>query len=740
MGTIDFDADNNIISLFGTRSSYSIRLLEYGLPLHLHWGAKAQLFPKKSFFHSGDGAFQIQVEDREASFFIEKLQFEYGLAEHGDYRSPAFSNRDGRNFPIIGPFELKPRIYSGKKTIPGLPAARPGENQDLESVELQMQDQKSGLSITLSYTMFPEFDVITRHVSFYNAGEETIKIEKAASLSMDIFNWDYELLYLHGAWARERQLKRRVLQEGKTSFGSTRGISSHQFNPSFALVHPETNEFSGEAYGFSLIYSGNFLAEFELNHDNNLRVNLGIHPDTFEWQLQPQQQFHTPEALLVYSDEGLNGMSHNFHGFIRKHIFPPQFKQKERPILFNNWEATYFNFEEKRLIELGNIASDLGIELFVLDDGWFSDRNSDSSSLGDWYVNPSKLPNGLKGLAAEIKKSNLDLGVWIEPEMISLDSKLAKAHPDWYFCIPDRPVDEGRNQLVLDLSQTEVCEFLIRTINRILDSAPIRYVKWDMNRSLTNIASTKLSAHQQQELYHRYVLGLYRVMEEVTSKHPDVLFEGCSGGGGRFDLGILYYMPQYWTSDNTDAISRLKIQYGTSIFYPPIAMGAHVSAVPNHQVGRTTSLDIRGHTAMSGNFGFELDLSVLSDSEKDKIKKQISFYKKHRKLIQFGRFIRLKSPFESLDAAWMFISNENVTGQSSDYFLLFWFRIHTEANLPAPRLKLTCLKPENIYVEASSGDRYTGSELMKRGIILPQAEGDYFSQVLHFINDSNPVS
>ena len=742
MSTIAFDSDNKIVSLYGKKSSYNIKLYNTSLPLHLHWGAKTCLSVKKSFFPANDRGFMILAEDRDNSYLVEEMQFEYGFAENGDFRVPAFRVRDGQNYPITGPFELTTYIYRGKNQIPGLPSARPENAQDLETLELRMHDSKSGLWITLSYSMFPEYDAVTRHVRFSNEGSRPVKIEKAASMSLDLYNWEYELLYLHGAWARERQLQRRPLQSGTTAFGSIRGTSSHQFNPSFALVSPQTTEFSGEAYGFSFVYSGNFLSELELNHDNNLRLNLGLHPDTFEWQLQPGDSFNTPEALMIYSDEGLNGMSHNFHGFIRNHIFPPPFQKAERPILFNNWEATYFDFDERGLVELSDIAADIGVELFVLDDGWFGERNTDRTSLGDWTVNTEKLPNGLKGLAEEIEKRELQFGLWLEPEMISLNSKLALAHPEWYISIPKRPVAEGRNQLVLDLSRSDVREFLIETLDQILSSAPISYVKWDMNRYLTNVASSQLPASQQQELYHRYVLGLYHVLDEITAKYPKVLFEGCSGGGGRFDLGVLYYMPQYWTSDNTDAVSRIKIQYGTSLFYPPISMGAHVSAVPNHQVGRTTSLEYRGHTAMSGNFGYELDLRALSDIELQQIKQQSAFYVQHRRLLQFGRFLRIKSPFESSDAAWMFINSAEFTKDfpDLDYFLLFWFRLHAEANQPSPRVKLAGLEKNAVYEEESSGLSYTGSEMMHRGIMLPQLEGDYVSQVYIFHKTSSENS
>jgi alpha-galactosidase len=400
---------------------------------------------------------------------------------------------------------------------------------------------------------------------------------------------------------------------------------------------------------------------------------------------------------------------------------PPRFQDTERPVLFNNWEATYFDFDEPKLLSLADTAAELGLELFVLDDGWFGERNSDATSLGDWQVNRRKLPGGLSALAEQIRSRGMDFGLWVEPEMISRESELFRQHPDWCLHIPGRPTAEGRNQLVLDLTRREVREHLITTFNAILDSAPISYVKWDMNRYLTNVASPSLPAERQQEVYHRYVLGLYEVMEAITGAHPEVLFEGCSGGGGRFDLGILYYMPQYWTSDNTDAVSRLKIQYGTSILYPPVTMGAHVSAVPNHQVGRSTPLHTRGNAALSGNLGYELDISALSAEEQAQVREQIAFYKQRRRLIQFGRFIRLLDPFQTGEAAWMFVSRDQ------EEALVFWFLYRREANRPRRRLQLASLDSWRDYMDEASGRRYGGAELMHRGILLPSATHDFES-------------
>ncbi len=702
----------------GLHSSYVIQLYNRSLPLHLYWGPHLTLARDKQFFPQVERGYSIQAKDRDTSFCIEGFRCEYGFAGNGDFRLPAFSVRDSRGYLITGPFELDMSVYQGKRRIPGMPSARTGADEDIQTLEIRMFDPQSGLRVELSYTIFPEYDAVTRHAAFHNLGKEPVRIEKAASVSMDMPYRDYELLCLHGAWTRERQIVRRPLPPGTVSFGSTRGISSHQFNPAFALLKPETTEFNGSAFGFSLIYSGNFLAEIQRNHDDNLRINMGINPDTFEWQLEPGESFSTPEAVMVYADDGLNGMSSRFHRFIQERIVPPHFAERERPILFNNWEAVYFDFDESVLAQLADAAQELGIELFVLDDGWFEGRDSDRTSLGDWHADRRKLPGGLKALGESLEQRGLQFGLWIEPEMISYASELYRRHPDWVMSIPGRPIAEGRNQLVLDLSRPEVCDFIIHTINELLDSAPISYVKWDMNRNLTGAAAPHLPASRQCEIYHRYVLGLYRVLQEITSLHPEVLFEGCAGGGGRFDLGILYYMPQYWTSDNTDAASRVRIQYGTSLFYPPITMGAHVSAVPNHQTGRTASIEMRGHVAMSGNLGYELDIGTLTETDLAAVRGQISSYKKYRTLLQFGKFVRLISPFESTEAAWMFIHPE------IDEIIVFRFRLHVEANRPVSVIRLACLDPLGFYRERERGLEYTGSELMNLGMMLPPSRQD----------------
>ncbi len=718
MNYINENRRRNLYSLHGKSFSYSILLYKGRYPLNLHWGRRCELFPDKKFVPESERGFMISSEEDDPSFFVEEQLCEYGSAGYGDFRQPAFSLRDGRGYPIPGPFFVTPELHTEKPALHGLPAARFAESENAETLLLHMDDAHSGLRITLRYTPLPDYDAVLRSTCFENHGDEPFTLDRAMSCSLDLPYDGQQLLYLHGSWARERHLYRTPINPGLFSFGSTRGISSHQFNPFLALLSPHTGEHSGEAWGAALVYSGNFTAEAERNHDDNLRINLGIHPETFRWTLAPGERFDTPEAVLVYSPEGINGLSDRYHRFIRERILPPRFRNTERPVLFNNWEATYFDFSESQLKELADTASDLGIELFVLDDGWFGERNSDTTSLGDWNVNRRKLPGGLAGLGEHIRSRGMEFGLWVEPEMISRESELFRRRPDWCIHIPGRQPPEGRSQLVLDLTRQEVRQHLIETFNGILDAAPITYVKWDMNRYLASVASPGLPKERQEEVYHRYVLGLYEVMEVITSAHPEVLFEGCSGGGGRLDMGILYYMPQYWTSDNTDALSRLKIQYGTSILYPPIVMGAHVSAVPNHQVGRSTPLSTRGNAALSGNLGYELDISSLSENERAEVRRQIDFYKEHRRLLQFGHFLRLLSPFEGAETAWMWVDG---TQQEA---LIVWFSAYREANLTRRRLRLAGLDPQRTYMVQENGRRYRGGELMNRGLLLPAVEQD----------------
>ena len=490
-----------------------------------------------------------------------------------------------------------------------------------------------------------------------------------------------------------------------------------------ALVSHEANEDVGDVYGFNLIYSGNFLANVEVDMHNNSRAQIGINPFDFTWNLESKQEFQTPEVVMVYSPNGLTGMSHIYHDLYRERLARGSYRDKERPILINNWEATYFDFDNEKIKEIAKEASDLGIELFVLDDGWFGERNSDDSSLGDWFVNENKIKCGLNSLVKDINDLGMKFGLWFEPEMISPNSNLYREHPDWCIHIENRTRSLARKQLVLDLSRDEVCDAVIKMITDVLKSAPISYVKWDMNRNITELGSPAWPPKKQKELAHRYMLGLYKILENITSNFPDILFESCSGGGGRFDGGMLYYMPQTWTSDDTDAIERLKIQEGTSLVYPSISMGSHVSAVPNHQVNRITPLSTRGIVAMAGSFGYELDVTKMTDIEKEEVKKQIELYKSIRKVVQFGDLYRLKSPFKSNEVSWMTLSKDK------EFAIVSYVKQYSEVNKIPGRLKLKALDENSLYEIIETKEVFGGDELMYIGLEIGELIGDYVSKM-----------
>ncbi len=696
--------------------------------MHAYWGRKIReenlqgllVYTERSSFSPNP-----YPEDRTISF--DTLPQEYPAYGGGDFRHPAFQVQleDGST---VAEFACTAhRIFSGKPELEGLPSTYAEREDEAQTLELTLKDELSGLEAVLSYTVFAAHDAIARSVRLTNGGRSPLRLLRAMSASVDFNRDSFRMLQLSGSWARERDLYARELVPGIQSIESRRGSSSHQHNPFIALVAPGADEQQGEAYGFSLVYSGSFVAQTEVDQFKTARVSIGINPFDFEWRLEPGESFQTPEAVMVYSSEGLGGMSRTYHRLYRTRLCRGVHRDRARPVLVNNWEATYFQFNADKIESIAKVGRELGIELFVLDDGWFGRRDSDNCSLGDWKVDYRKLPGGLEDLTARVNRLDMRFGLWFEPEMVSPDSDLYRAHPDWCLHVPGRRRTEGRQQLVLDLSREDVCDYLIESIGAVLRSAPITYVKWDMNRNMTEIGSALLLPHRQRETAHRYMLGLYRVLEAITSQFPDILFESCSGGGGRFDPGMLYYMPQTWASDNTDAIHRLRIQYGTSMVYPVSSMGAHVSAVPNHQTGRLTSLQTRADVAMSGNFGYELDLTQMTDEEKEEVKKQVEFYKEIRHVVQFGEFYRLRSPFEGNDAAWM-----SVTEDGTEAFAVH-VNVLAEPNGPLEWLKLQGLDPAARYRVEGSGEVYGGDQLMYVGLPIPRAHVDYKSHAWRLV-------
>lgn len=720
---ITFDPANRVFHLQGARSSYLIQIVRDGYLTHLHWGSKISTYRGSAVVRHADRAFSPNPYPSDRAFSLDTLPQEFPAYGNTDFRTPAIQLAwtDGSR---ISDFRYQShRIFAGKKPLTGLPATYVEADQEAETLEITLKDALQPVIAVLSYTVFAGTDILTRSVRIVNESSQVVRIEKITSATIDFRDKDFELLQLSGAWGRERHVVRKPVAEGTAQIESRRGASSHQHNPFIALLRPQATETQGEVYALNLVYSGNFLAQVEVDGFATTRVNLGINPFEFSWALEAGASFQAPEAVLAYSPAGLGDLSRGLHRLYRTRLSRGPHRDRERPILVNNWEATYFDFDETSIVNIARQASLMGIELMVLDDGWFGRRNDDRSSLGDWEVNRQKLPSGLEGLAAKINDLGLQFGLWVEPEMVSPDSELYRSHPDWCLHVPQRRRSESRNQLVLDLSRVDVQDYIIEAMSRVLDNAAIRYIKWDMNRNMTEVGSAALPAAQQQEVAHRYILGLYRVLETLVNRYPEVLFESCSGGGGRFDPGMLYYMPQTWTSDNTDAISRLKIQHGTSLAYPAISMGSHVSAVPNHQVHRLTDLKIRGDVAMAGNFGYELDLSKLSSLEKRQIAEQVSFYKLIRSVVQFGDQYRLLDAFTSNRVAWMQVDT------SKERAVVFYYKILAEAQEPFQNLRLQGLDPEAAY-KTDDGKIYGGDELMAIGLPVPPLDGDFQSWVV----------
>lgn len=722
---ISYDNKNRIFHLQSENISYILGVNKYDLLQHIYWGEQIEISNLNAYSYSG-GRFFNSPSPRPTNIVAleECIRSEYPFYGTGDFKAPAFQTEDEKGYSTNCLKFKSYKIYNGKPCLGGLPATYMENDNEGQTLEITTVDESINLTVILIYSVFEKFDAITRSVRFINNGHTKLKLLRALSMSVDMEDNDFDFLQLWGGWGIERSIDRKPLAHGIQSLESRRGSSSHQKNPFVALLRKNADENSGEVFGFSLVYSGSFLAQLEVEQFNFTRVSMGINPFNFTWNLEPGGEFQTPEAVMVFSNEGIGGMSRIYHKLYRERLCRGEYRDKIRPILVNNWEATYFNFNSEKILSIVKDAKKLGIELFVLDDGWFGKRNNSDCSLGDWKVNLDKIPEGLDGLGAKINEMGLQFGLWFEPEMISPDSELYRTHPDWCIHIPNRERTKVREQLVLDLSREEVCDYIIEAVKDVLKSAPITYVKWDFNRELTEMGNEHLPHEKQKELCHRFVLGLYRILDELNKEFPYVLFEGCASGGGRFDPGMLYYMPQIWTSDNTDAISRLFIQYGTSIVYPPSAMSAHVSAVPNHQTGRTTPLSTRGNVAMSGNFGYELDLNILSEQDKDEIKGQISLCRQVRDLVRNADLYRLKSPFEGEVCAIMYVSeNKKEAFVSCTKIMCKAGFMHMD------NLKLRGLDKSMIYEVVGEHILLTGGELMNIGLDYSELNTDFASKV-----------
>lgn len=707
--------ENKEFHLFNKQISYIFRVMDNNQLEHLYFG-KA-LHHRKGFLNLVEREprpLTSNLYEGNQTLSLEHIKQEYPCYGTTDFRIPAISI-ESESGSRITDFKFDSyRIFNGKKTLKGLPSTYVEEEKEADTLEIKLYDKVLSCELILSYTIYEDFAAICRNAKYINLGNNKLEITSAMSTSLDLPEDDYEMLHLAGAWSRERHIKMRKLQPGVQSIYSARGASSANHNPFLALKRPYTTENMGEVYGFSLVYSGNFLGQVEVDSYGVSRVTLGINPFNFRWALESSEEFQTPEAVMVFSDCGLNGMSQTFHKLYRTRLARGYWRDKVRPILINNWEATYFDFNEDKIMNIAKTAKELGIELFVLDDGWFGERNDDTSSLGDWFVNKNKLPDGIEGLSKKINNLGIKFGLWFEPEMVSKDSHIFKEHSEWVIHDPNRNMSHGRNQYVLDFSNKQVVDYIYNLMCKTIESSSISYIKWDMNRNITEAYSSFLNSNHQGELMHRYILGVYDLYDRLTTKFQEILFESCAAGGGRFDPGMLYYAPQAWTSDDTDAVERLKIQYGTSIVYPISSMGSHVSAVPNHQVGRITSIDTRANVAYFGTFGYELDLNKLSEEEKEKVKEQVEFFKNHRDLIQKGDFYRLMSPFEGNETCWIVVSKDK------DEAIVGYYSVLSRPNDRYHRIKLTGLQADKLYKVEPKGTTHYGDELMNIGIILSE--------------------
>jgi alpha-galactosidase len=712
---IEYQEDLSLFHLKSRDFSYILQVLDEGYVVHRYFGKKIKRFSPDNKITYLDRAFSPNPTSQDRTFSLDTLALEYSSNGLGDFRTAAIEVRNAKGTALDLRYQGH-RIFKGKKELAGLPASF-GNEEQVETLEVDLYDQLTEVTVTLTYSLFEEANFLARS-ALIQTGEQAVQLEKALSLTLDLPHKDFTIHSLTGRYGYEKEWTRTPLTQGRYSVGSIRGASSHSRTPFIALADPATTEDQGDIYSAQLVYSGNFTAFVETTAIQTSRLGIGLNDEHFSWHIEAHSQFQTPEALLSFTDQGFTGLTRDNQGFARQHIARGKWAQKERPILINNWEATYFHFTEDKIIELAQSAKETGIELFVLDDGWFGKRNSDTCSLGDWVENRDKLPSGLAGLAKKINDLGMAFGLWFEPEMVSEDSDLYRAHPDWTIQISGRGHTYSREQLVLDLSKQEVCDYLIEAVSAVLESAPISYVKWDMNRNITNIPEHQAN-HEKHEFYHRYILGLYQVLEELNQRFPDILFESCSGGGGRNDLGMLYYMPQAWASDNTDAIGRLSIQEGTGLIFPAVSVGSHVSAVPNHQTGRVTPLATRGHVAMLGNLGYELDLHALPERKLEQIAQQVETYKSIRKTVQFGDYYRLKKTDNTY--AYTYVNDDK------SQVVFTFVKVLSQPEAPLIQVKLKGLNPEARYYSKELGASFYGDELMNIGITIPPVQKDYYS-------------
>lgn len=692
---------------------------------HVYYGKKLKEVHLDGLLRIHENPFVPSRNNRDRVSFLDSFPMEYPAHGLGDYRESCINIRTEKGNVGLALSYVSHKITEGKDGLEGLPASF-GKAGECETLKILCEDKVTGLQMILQYGIFDEADVITRSVKVVNTGKEDLYLTKVYSACLDMDNKDFEAISLHGSWARERQIETVPVSHGKYSVESIRGESSHQDHPFLALKTKNADQENGEVYAMHFVYSGNFKAQVQSDQFDQVRMTMGIHPEDFTWKLKEGESFQAPETVLVYSAQGLGQMTRIFHDFYRNHLIRSEYKNQKRPILINNWEATYFDFDTDKLIAIAKQASALGIEMLVMDDGWFGNRCDDNRALGDWFVNEEKLKGGLEYLVDEVNKLGMKFGIWFEPEMISPDSDLYRAHPDYAIAIPGREPSLCRNQYVLDLTRKEVRDYAYECVAKILRSANIEYVKWDMNRQLSDIGSLELPADQMGELYHRYVLAVYEMQERMMTEFPHLLLENCSGGGARFDPGMLYYSPQIWCSDDTDAIERLKIQEGTALIYPLSTMGAHVSDCPNHTVGRVTPFETRGYVALAGTFGYELDVTKIPESDREQIPAQVAMYHKYNDLVREGDYYRIASYAEN-----HYFDCYGVVSKDKKEALYTYVQVLNRPNYHSRRIYLKGLAAEKYYAIEGEDGTWSGEQLMNAGLLVQNPFGDFKGKLIH---------
>lgn len=729
---ITYHEQERIFKLDTPNTSYLIGIVdEENFIGHIYYGKRLKDADVSYLMRTEEAPFVPGRNNRERCAFYDCFPFEYPAGGTGDCRESCLSVRSAGGHAGAMLSYVSYEILEGKPELAGLPATF-GTAGECITLKLLCEDRHVGMQVELLYTVFQDVDVVTRSVKITNTGKEHFYLTKVCSACLDMDNRDYDMISLHGSWGRERHIQRKTLGYGIQNVSSLRGESSHQDHPFLALVEKSATQENGEVYAMNFVYSGNFRAQAEVTQFDYVRMSMGIHPENFCWKLEAGESFQAPEVVMLYTDKGLDAMTNAFHKLYRKHLIRGEYRNKKRPILINNWEATYFAFDTEKLLSIAKEASGLGIEMLVMDDGWFGKRNTDECALGDWQVNEEKLKGGLKYLVDEVNKLGMKFGIWFEPEMVSPDSDLYRAHPDWALAIPGRPAAQARQQYVLDLSRKEVADYIYEMMASVLRSANIEYVKWDMNRPLCDLGSAALPPQRQGELLHRYMLGVYELQERLVTRFPDILLENCASGGGRYDAGMLYYSPQIWCSDDTDAIERLAIQEGTAMLYPLSTMGAHVSDCPNHTIGRTTPFETRGYVALAGTFGYELDVTRIPETDREQIPGQIALYHKYNDLVREGDYYRISSAAQSCGCdCWQVVSKDKKESMVTVIQVLCAPGNRTRI------LRLKGLDPEKRYRIEGEDTLIKGDSLMYAGLPVPAMKGDFAGKVLHLVAEND---